>query len=160
VSLKFAMDRQLWWLYLLKYGQQSILQTNEVLTNFRLHLQSKSVSDGNLFETEYDQLRLSLFRELNAPDILENQLPKNIKPANVKWQIDIKHPDFVLAAFASFYAERYYVKDDLITTSKLMKYVRSVKKNTMNQKEKKMWLAANALPHSLTMGLKKLKNSI
>jgi len=160
VSLKYAMDRQLWWLYLLKYGQQNILQINEVLTNFRLHSQSKSVIDGVIFETEYDRLRISLFEELGAPDLLKKELTENIIPVESKWQIDIEPSDFILAAFASFYAERHYVKDDLITTSKLMKYVKKWKKNRMNQKEKKLWLAANAIPHSLTMGLKKLKNSI
>ena len=159
-SLRFAMDRQLWSLYLLKYGQQNILQTNEVLTNFRLHGQSKSVSDGALFETEYDRLRLSLFRELGAPEILEKQLTKNISPANIKWQIEIEPSNFILAAFASWYAERNYVIDDLATTSKLMKFVKKSKKNRMNRQERKLWFAANAIPHSLTMGLKKLKKSI
>ncbi len=160
VSLKFAMDRQLWWHYLLKYGQHTILQTKEVISNFRLHGQSKSVSDGALFETEYDRLRLSLFRELGAPDILEKQMLENTDPVKMKWQIGIEQPDLVLAAFAAYYAERHYVTGDLETTASLMKYVKSLKKGSMNQKEKKMWWAANAIPHSLTKGLKKLKNSI
>lgn len=157
VSLKYAMDRQLWWSYLLKFGQQNILQTSEVFTNFRLHGQSKSVSDGDLFETEYDSLRVSLFRSLEAPAILEKQLAKNTMPVNINWHIGIQRPDFVLAAFAAYYAERHYVKDDLETTGMLMKYVKSIKKRNLNQQEKKMWWAANAIPHSLLLGLKKLK---
>ncbi|MEP6596327.1 MAG: hypothetical protein ABJA71_10290, partial [Ginsengibacter sp.] len=156
-SLRYVMDRQLWWSYLLKYGQADILQTDEVFTNFRLHIQSKSIGEGDLFEFEFDQLKLGLFRQLHAPEILEQQLSVNVNEAKVTWDVAIKPANFILAAFASFFAERHYVKDELNDTSKLMKHVRKWKQWDMNKKEWKLWLAANLLPASFIMYLKKLK---
>ncbi len=157
-SLHYVMDRQLWWRYLLKYGQQNILQINDVFTNFRLHSQSKTVSEAVSVENEFDRLKLSLFETLQAPEILKSQLAKNDLPLHCNWNIDIQS-NLVLAAFASYYAERNYVKDDLQTTSKLMKYVKEWKQGRMNQKERKLWMAANTLPHSLIIGVKKLKKA-
>ena len=105
-------------------------------------------------------MRLSLFRQLEAPDVLIKQLPGNIDPVKMQWQIGTEQADLILAAFASYYADRYYVKDDLETTASLMKYVKTWKKRRMNQREKKLWWAANAIPHSLVMRIKKLKSSI
>ncbi len=158
-TLHYVMDRQLWWGYLLKNGQDNILETNEVFTNFRLHAQSKSVSISGLLETEFESLKLSLFYALNAPAILIEQLPGDTKPANVSWQIDIDRA-LILASFASFFAERCYVKDNLELTSQLMKYVKDWRQGKLTPKEKKLWIASNIIPHSLIMGMKKIKNTI
>ena len=157
-SLHYVMDRQLWWFYLLKYGQKNILQTDDVFTNFRLHSQSKSVGEEALFENEFDRLKLSLFRHLKAPEILEQQLAKNEIGLSVKWEVGIGPKNFILAAFASFFADRHYVKEDLNVASKLMKLVMKWKKWKMNKKEWKLWITTNLLPTSLLMRLKKMKN--
>ena len=156
-SLRYLMDRQLWWNYLLQYGQQNIMQTDIVFTNFRLHAASKSVSEANYFETEFDRLKLSLFQQLNAPEILKNQLQTDIIPAKIVWNPINLSDDRTLAAFAAFYAERKYVKGDLHVVSKLMKHVVKWKNGRMSKNEWKHWIAANAAPEFLVAGLKKIK---
>ncbi|MEO6456043.1 MAG: glycosyltransferase family 2 protein [Ginsengibacter sp.] len=159
ISLHFVMDRQLWWNYLLKYGQQNILVTNEIFTNFRFHPQSKSSGEADLFEAEFDQLKLSLFQQLHAPIILEEQLANN-KALKITWQVHIHPINFILAAFASFFAERRYVKEDMYVASKLMKLVKQWKQWRMNKKEWKLWIATNLIPISTLKVLKKLKHLI
>lgn len=156
-SLKYAMDKELWWRYLLKYGQQNILQTNEIFTNFRLHPQSKSVGEGDQFENEYDGLRLSLFSQLHAPGILCQQVTTT-KETEADWDIRIQPTDHILAAFASFYAERRYVNDELDITAQLMRLVSKWKHWKMNKTEWKLWIASVFFPSRFVMFLKKMKN--
>jgi len=158
-SLHYVMDRQLWWGYLLKYGQEHILETNEIFTWFRLHPKSKSIVQKKYLEAETDLLRLSLFRHLDAPVILEEQLnPDHMAAPGTHWNVLVQHSTKVLAAHAAHYAERHYVKDDLEATSKLIKYVMRWKGIGMNAKEWKLWIAARLLPIPLTRLLKKIKN--
>lgn len=158
-SLQYVMDRQLWWAYLLKYGQEHILKTNELFTWFRLHPKSKSIQQQQYFEAETDLLRLSLFRHLGAPVILEMQLNSHNRPSPaIRWNVLIQHLTKVLAAHAAHYAERHYVKDDLEATSKLIKHVMRWKGIGMNAKEWKLWIAACLIPTPLTRLIKKLKN--
>ena len=158
-SLHYVMDRQLWWSYLLKYGQGDILQTDEILTWFRLHPQSKSIEQQKYFKAETDLLRLSLFRHLDAPTILEEQLNVIHRPAlAIGWTILIPNSTKILAAFAAHYAERNYVKNHLEATSKLVNFVMRWKGFGMNEKEWKLWIAACFLPGPMTRIIKKLKN--
>lgn len=159
ISLHYTMDRQLWWAYLLKHGQENIVQTKEVLTNFRIHPASKTVSNGDRVDEEFDRLKLSLFESLDAPEILKQQPEKKLLPLDCRWQVNIQ-PTLVLAAFASFYAERNYVKDELDVTAKLMSLVKNWKGRNMNSRERTLWRNSTVVPRPLLMGLKKIKNSI
>ncbi len=159
-SLRYLMDRQLWWSYLLQYGQKNILQTDKVLTNFRLHAASKSVSEANYFENEFDRLKLSLFQQLNAPEVLMDQLHKNVQPVDTKWSVINYSHNLILAAFSAYYAERKYINDDLPGAAKLMKHVIGWKKLQMNKNEWKLWIAANAVPHYFVSALKKIKKIV
>ena len=157
-SLHYVMDRQLWWSYLLEYGQGQILQTDEIFTWFRLHPQSKSIEQQKYFEGETDLLRLSLFTQLNAPLALEDQLNADQwHVLTIKWNIQIPHPTKILAAFATHYGEQLFVKHNLACTAKLMKPVWWWKGIGMNAKEWKLWIAACVIPLPITSLIKKLK---
>ena len=160
ISLRYVMDRQLWWGYLLKYGQAHILITDEIFTSFRQHPRSKSVGEADLFEAEFDRLKLSLFRQLNVPAIVEKQLQENKAPIAVQWEINIEPANYIAAAFATWFAERYYVKDDLATVSQLMKWVKKWKKLAMNKKEWKLWIISTIIPCILVKTAKQLKKRL
>ena len=159
-SLRYVMDRELWWSFLLKYGQDDILVTDDILSNFRVHPQSKSFAEADLFEMEFDRLKLTLFRQLRAPIILENQLPENTKPIPIKWTIDIKPVQHIAAEFATWFAERNYVNDNIKKTGQLMRLVKKWKKVNMNKKEWKLWVAGTIIPEVVVKALKKIKTSI
>lgn len=158
ISLRYVMDRQLWWCYLLREGQNNILQVNNIFTNFRFHVQSKSVSTPKLVEEEFDRLKLSLFSALSAPPLLQQQPVQTATALDCKWQVAIAPAPFVLAAFASFYAERNYVNDNLSITAELMRLVKKWKGFSMNRREWKLWINSNVIPKHLLMQLKKIKH--
>ncbi|MEP7108254.1 MAG: glycosyltransferase family 2 protein [Ferruginibacter sp.] len=160
ISLHYVMDRQLWWNYLLKYGQQDILQIDDVITNFRLHTHSKTVSEAAKVEQEFDRLRLSLFEALGAPQILKLQPLQNSLPLYCNWQIHIGPPSSILAAFILFYALRSYVKDELNVTAELMRLLRLYKGWHMNNKEIKLWIASCVMPLWILRGVKKIKQNL
>jgi glycosyltransferase involved in cell wall biosynthesis len=133
VSLRYVMDRQMWWGYLLKYGQSKIIKTDMVFTYFRLHPQSKSVNEGMLFDSEFNRLKLSLLKQLNCSGVLVNEFDINTSLIKNKFEIYIKKPNYIFASFASFYAERAYVEDNLTKVSSLMKIVKNSKGLYMNR---------------------------
>lgn len=157
ISLKYVMDKELWWKYLLKYGQSHILKVEDVFTHFRLHQQSKTVNDASLFELEFKRLEFSLFLQLDAPYILKNQLPQHIKPICTNWPIEIKNHQFILAEFAAHYAERNYIGKRLPEAALLIKYVKSIKKYKMNKKEWRLWFLVTIIPSTVLNLLKKVK---
>ena len=159
-SLKYVMDRQLWWSYLLRYGQEKIKCTGDIFTYFRLHNQSKSVGDTGLFEPEYDRLKLTLFRQLQLPVILEKQLHNNIAPLNRFWQIGIEPAEHIATAFASHYAERNYIKNDLRAVSQLMQLVFKSRRWSMSKKEWKFWLLGSLLPTKWVRSAKQIKSKL
>ena len=158
-TLRYVMDRQLWWRYLLRYGQNDILQVNDIFTHFRLHPQSKTVSDPDLVEKEFDRLKISLLEALAAPEILKQQPEKTVMASTVNWEVDIKPHNYILSAFATFYAERHYVKDELAITGRLMQLVKKWKGMRLSKKEWKLWLYSNVIPENLLMQLKKIKQA-
>ena len=156
-SLRYLMDKQLWWCYLLAYGQENIRSVDDVFTNFRLHPQSKSVAEPEFFTQEFDRLKSALFLQLNAPEILLLQLSKDTKPVNLKWLVKIKPVNFILAAFASYYAERSYINEEMNTAAKLIRLVKKHKGLRMNKTEVKIWIASCLMPSWLLWKLKKIK---
>jgi len=154
------MDRQLWWSYLLKFGQDDILHVDEVFSNFRLHGHSKSVADGELFESEFDRLKHSLLKQLNASEILLKQIKGETRPLNRQWQIDIKDKEKLIAAFAGYYATCSYVKDDWQTTRQLIAMVKKYKGAPFNKTEWKYWISSRLLSEKSLKILKGLKSKM
>ena len=65
-----------------------------------------------------------------------------------------------MAAFASFYAHRNYVKDELSNTAQLMSLVKKWRRGSMTKQEWKLWINSTIIPVDLLMRLKKIKNVI
>ncbi|MCK4664233.1 MAG: glycosyltransferase [Bacteroidales bacterium] len=61
-SLHYIMDRDIWIKYLLKYGLNNIIKTNETFVNFRYHTNSKTISLNKEFNIE----RNSYFNALST----------------------------------------------------------------------------------------------
>lgn len=70
--LHYKMDSDLWLRYLLLFGQDSIVQTNDILVNFRYHEQSKSVAFQEQFDRERNRLLCRLARSLQLGFVAEN----------------------------------------------------------------------------------------
>lgn len=55
-QLHYTMDREWWMRYLYHFGLTGIVKMDEVLVNFRLHDQSKTVSASEKFQVEHDTI--------------------------------------------------------------------------------------------------------
>lgn len=74
-SLHFCMDKEWVLRYFTLFGNEGAINRDEIILNFRYHDDSKSVSLQENFETEADQIYLSLFRALrfeNACRVLKS----------------------------------------------------------------------------------------
>ncbi len=69
-SLHYLMDVELWLKYLIVFGQSSIVKIDDVLTNFREHAESKTVSLNQHFVKERSLLRSHLIHACNPPDLI------------------------------------------------------------------------------------------
>ena len=67
VSLKYVMDRELWLSYLCENGVNNIKCIDNQLTAFRLHHNSKTVSEGHLFENEFAGVKVQVLKAISAP---------------------------------------------------------------------------------------------
>jgi len=63
-ALHYVMDKEWWVRYLLAFGLSGIKKIEEVLVNFRLHDDSKTISQSKGFEEETDALYFNLARQL------------------------------------------------------------------------------------------------
>ncbi len=87
-SLKYVMDKELWWKYLLENGQDKILKSNLIISNFRLHSLSKSILEGqSKFELEEKLLKKSLFKYIKFEKVIIDYL--NVKgDLEINWYLD------------------------------------------------------------------------
>lgn len=157
-SLRYVMDRELWWKFLMQNGQEDVLKIDAQICNFRLHNSSKSVGEQEHFETEYDVLKRSLFKQLKAPEYFFSQLSESTKTVEIDWPVKSNQRMQILCAFASSFAQNAYVKNDLVSTSQFMSFIKKNSKTKMSSQERKMWLLSCLIPHAVVRTVKANRN--
>jgi glycosyltransferase involved in cell wall biosynthesis len=105
-SLHYCMDMDLWFRFLVKFGQEKISQTESVLSQFLVHSDSKSVNFKNEMSSEKYGIYKTLFSQFQQPDVLQEflsefsisdvnsksyqgDLDKNVLLANFCWHLMI-----------------------------------------------------------------------
>lgn len=76
-QLHYTMDREWWMRYLYAFGLDGIVKIDDVLVNFRLHDQSKTVSASDKFQVEHDTIFYilsTLLKDKNLDDFLRSNL--------------------------------------------------------------------------------------
>ncbi len=125
-SLSHSMDKELWCRFLFRFGTENIKFTNSVLSSFRLHGESKTVSLYELFRKDDYAIYNSIFDQFNAPDFLKNfvlrfELNKNYK--NI-WHKGIINPELLFAYFSVSFATEYYTLGEYDNSRKCLLYAR------------------------------------
>ena len=77
VQLHFTMDSYWWTLYLLTYGKKKVIKIDDILTNFRLHDNSKGISRQDLFTNDRNVIRLALATTLHLPGFITEYLSQH-----------------------------------------------------------------------------------
>lgn len=157
-NLRYVMDRELWWKFLMRNGQEDVQKINAQITNFRLHSSSKSVGEQAHFETEFDMLKRSLFNQLNAPDCFFTLLKDEGKELEIEWPVKPDQRMQILCAFASSFAQSAYVKNDLELTRQFMSFIKKNRTTKMSPQEKKMWMMSCIIPHNVVRSIKAYRN--
>ncbi|MDQ3193230.1 MAG: glycosyltransferase [Bacteroidota bacterium] len=127
-ELFFSMDVDLWMRYLLQYGIDQIIKTNEIYINFRFHENSKTSTYIERAKKEYKMLFFELQRKLNHPypeAIYADTLPlKN----NLFNGIEIKNTinaDYLFEKINSKYLK--YTEDNSLIYRELSAYYQVMK---------------------------------
>lgn len=115
-SLHYTMDREWWIKYLLLFGLSNIDRTEEILVNFRLHPQSKTISSIPKFEIERDSIFFSLATQFK----LKKYLDIINKTCNLDLNYNIVYPkeatkelvEQSMNYFLLLKGEEFYVKND------------------------------------------------
>lgn len=75
--LHFTLDREWWMRYLYCFGLNGIRKIDDVLVNFRLHKQSKTISSSDKFQIEHDTIfyiLATLLKDRKFEDLLLSNL--------------------------------------------------------------------------------------
>jgi len=117
-SLHYTMDSYWWSKYLIMYGVERVKRIDDVLTNFRLHDQSKTVANQHEFDSNRLAIRLAISKQLNFNEAIINYLNKKtniqLSPELFKTPIPIDQikRDNIESNFAMHIYPRYYMKRD------------------------------------------------
>ena len=68
-NFRYVMDREWWIRYLLLFGLDGVKKTNDILVNFRLHQDSKTVSESDGFLEESYQLWSDLTEQVEPKEV-------------------------------------------------------------------------------------------
>jgi glycosyltransferase involved in cell wall biosynthesis len=124
-ALHYTMDRDWWVKYLLRYGLQGIKKEDTVLANFRLHGDSKTVSQSENFNQERNSYYRSLALHYGFDDHA-NQLAKltgarNVPMTNLPDQIDLDTLNDSFSYFFLLLADEAYVHGDHVLVRNFLK---------------------------------------
>ena len=114
VHLHYTMDSELWMKYLIQFGKENVLKVDSILTNFRIHNQSKSVSAQDLFKKDRNALKYSFGKSIGVPDYILEFIKKDGVNENFKNGFGniLFHQSIVkqklIGHFAKFYFPLFY----------------------------------------------------
>lgn len=70
-DLHYLMDREWWIRYLLTFGMGGIVESDRAVVNFRLHKDSKTVSQSDMFQKDHDAIYYQMAKCVNLNEITE-----------------------------------------------------------------------------------------
>lgn len=139
-ALHYCMDMELWFLYLTKYGQKNITQTNSILSQFRVHSDSKSVERKEPMKHEKYGMYKALLSQFEQPEVLQEFLSAFPIPDVDRKAFTIKlNEEILLANFCWHLMVDSYEKDELEKCQAFFDVVKMG--NRLSETEKLMWKA-------------------
>jgi len=109
-KLHYLMDRELWMRYLLTYGFEGIKKTDHVFVNFRLHSNSKTMSQQEGFELENILLGQTLAGKSTGDTF--DLLRQAVQSRKIELSVPKIAEYWFLQQYTISYAERNFAKMD------------------------------------------------
>jgi len=125
-NLHYVMDIELWMRYLVKYGFDKIVTTDNVLAYFRSHENSKSVAQSSKFELEIENIRYSFFSFMESPSfVMEYASAKYEKDMllEIAWELGDFKKEIFIALECSKIAKHAYCEKDYVLFKKCVSYI-------------------------------------
>ena len=112
-SLRYVMDRELWIKYLASRGVKNIQRTNQILTWFRIHADSKSGSEIDKFEPEVQLLHSRLIKQIGGPDWLcpVAETIQNQGTQLIDAEVSFNKKELLKLYIKQFITRNYIIKD-------------------------------------------------
>ncbi len=124
--LHYCMDMDLWFRYLLEYGQESIVMTDRILSHFLVHPGSKSVDREKEMEAEKYGLYHALLRPSGLPEVVAEFFRRYPIPKGMVHQTDLDlNYQRILSHFCWHLMHKAYEDSDTILCRKYFEVVKA-----------------------------------
>ena len=115
-DLHYLMDRDLWIRFLFNYGLKGIKKIDDKLINFRLHSNSKTVSQLEQFQVDHDSFFYAMARQYSlneqAAIIASFCEVHKIYQLEIPLSVDVKDIHFILNYYFLRRAEEFYASNE------------------------------------------------
>lgn len=122
-NLHYIMDRDWWVKYLLTCGLNGIDKSSAVLSNFRLHGNSKTVAQNDSFSTERDTYFATLATHCHLEYKIKNHKVNHRLISDLPSEIDNAELQKALEYHYLLRADEYYVRNDFKTTREVLRVI-------------------------------------
>lgn len=136
-NLNYTMDRDWWVKYLLRFGMEGIVKSDEIIAHFRLHEASKTVSKSNAFDEErnayYRSLAIQYGLVEHAKNLYKFNKSATIPLTNMPQKVNL---EMLNEAFQHFYAllcEEAYAIGNHKLALQLIPYIQKDVLNDLDQ---------------------------
>jgi len=140
----YVMDKEWWIRYLLLFGLDNILQIDDILVNFRLHGNSKTVSQQKNFQIETNSLfyELATIKNLTDKRVFLSNLSEIKKKVNHDFysKIDKDLIEKVINYYLLYKADEYYYFGNTQTAKKCLK---TINENLLEIVDRKLFKELN-----------------
>jgi glycosyltransferase involved in cell wall biosynthesis len=137
-QLHLCLDMDLWFRFLLHFGQQDIRSTEKILSRFLVHENAKSAALKTEMRAEKYGIYRALFQQ-PLPDIVSKFFAEYPIPSVVKYRISGINQTELLSYFAWHLMVEAYEKKDIRVCQNYFEVVN--KEGTLSQADKLLWKA-------------------
>lgn len=157
-AFHYIMDKEFWIRYLFYHGLQGIVKTDEVLVNFRVHKDSKTVSQKDGFKEE----GINLFYSIAVENGLEKiarffESNYNCKKIELNYTYNFGDINKALNYFLYYQLAEAYASND---KAKYRSYRKIMDKSCLSSDDKKMYHRIFLSSVFLPVTLKKMWNKL
>lgn len=157
----YVMDKEWWIRYLLLFGLDNIQKIDQKLVNFRLHEESKTVSQQDLFGVETASMYYNIAKTIDEPTLAsiinQNETLKEELAINIDPKLQKGKKELLLSAlhyFMIYRADYFYSIDE---REKSKNYLKNINVNLLSEEENQRFSKLKFRNQFLPTWLKNLK---
>lgn len=161
-KLHYLMDMDLYMRYGLQHGQGGILKIGGILSNFRLHDESKTVTQRPLFENDRWTMRYSLAKQFGlSQDVLESTKKLFTISEHRAWQVTASFDaDAYFCIYAKELLKLHYLRGNYTEGRRCLRFLQSMDTFEWNRSHVSYYLRLHLPVPTVWNSVGKLKKNI